>query len=118
MSIYDELKPVVSELLAEFKQGTIQLVQLTSGAGSPDDPGAPTETVIELDAVARGASFKYVKDGFAVATDLEVTAAVIDGVTPSKNDFIVIDGQRYKIIEDLRVPAAGTKVAWKFLVRK
>lgn len=118
MSIYDDLRPVADEILGEFKQGTISLVQLTAGTGAADNPGAPTETTHALNATIKGVSFKYVKDGFALSTDLMVNAAPIDGVTPSKNDFIVIDGQRYKIIEDLSAPAAGTRVVWKFLVRK
>lgn len=118
MSIYDEMKPVATALLAEFKQGIITLLQLVPGTGAADEPGAAVESSYTLNATVKGAPFKYVKDGFAVATDLLVTAAIIEGVTPSKNDFIVIDGERCKIIEDLSVPAAGVKVVWKFLVRK
>jgi hypothetical protein len=118
MTIYDDLKPVVTELLGEFKQGTINLIQITSGTGAADDPGAPTETTHALSATVKGVSFKYVRDGFALSSDLVVIAAVVEGITPSKNDFIDIDSIRYKIIEDMSVPAAGTRVAWKFLVRK
>lgn len=118
MTIYDDLKPVAAELLAEFKQGTVKLIQLTEGDGPADDPGAPTETEYTLDATVRGAPFKYVRDGFVTAADMLVTAAPIDGVTVTKNDFIEIDGVRCKIIEDVSAPSAGTRVVWKFLVRK
>lgn len=118
MSIYDELKPVVQGLMSEFKQGTISLIQLTAGTGAADNPGTPTEVTTALDATVQGAPFKYVRDGFATVSDMLVTAAVIEGITITKNDFIVIDGIRCKIIEDVSVPAAGTKVAWKFIVRK
>lgn len=118
MTIYDELKVVASDLLAQFKQGTISLVQLAPGNGPADNPGAPTETVVALNATVIGAPYKYVKSGFAVMTDLMVTAAIVDGVTPTKNDFIVIDGQRYKILGDVSVPASGVRVVWKFIVRK
>lgn len=118
MSIYDEMQSVASEVLSEFKHGTIKLVSVTSGTGAADDPGAPTEVVTALDAVVKGAPFKYVRDGFAVSTDLMVTAAVIDGITPSVNDFIEIDSIRYKIVQDVSAPAAGTRIVWKFLVRK
>lgn len=118
MSIYDELKPVAQSLLKEFKQGTISLIQIIPASGPADNPGAPTEITRTLDATVTGAPFKYVRDGFATVSDMMVTAAVIDGVTITKNDFIVIDGIRCKIIEDVSVPASGTRVAWKFIVRK
>jgi hypothetical protein len=118
MTIYDDMKTVGAELLAEFKQGTITLVQITPGDGPADDPGEPDEDSYTLDAVVKGAPFKYLRDGFVTATDLLVTAAVIDGVTPTKNDFIEIDGVRCKIIEDVSAPSAGTRAVWKFLVRR
>ncbi len=118
MTIYDELQTIGAEVLKEFKQGTVTLVQVTPGAGPADDPGAPTETSYTLDAVVRGVSYKYVRDGFAVATDLELSVAVIAGLTPTFKDFIVIDGERYKIIQDVSAPSAGTRAVWKFLVRK
>jgi hypothetical protein len=118
MSIYDELQPIARDLLGEFKQGTIALVSITLGGGPADNPGAPTIVSTALSATARGASRQYVRDGFALATDLEVTAAVVEGITPTLNDFIDIDGERYKIIRDISKPAAGTRVVWKFLVRK
>lgn len=118
MSIYDELKNVASEVLKDFKQSEISLVQLTPGSGPADDPGIPTTTITELDAVARGVSFKYVQNGLAVASDIQVTAAVLEGVTPSVNDFVRIDGIDHKIIQDISTPAAGTRCVWKFVVRK
>lgn len=118
MSIYDDLRPIATEILSEFKQGTVKLIQVTTGTGSADNPGAPTETIIPLDAVVKGAPFKYIRDGFAAATDMMVTAAPIDGVTVGANDFIEIDGNQCKIIGDMSTPAAGTRVVWKFLVRK
>lgn len=119
MTIYDELQGVASEVLGEFNQGGISLVKITPGGAPADNPGTPTITVYELEAVARGVSFKYVQSGFAVQSDLQVTAAVLEGVTPNINDFIRIDGTDHKIIEDVSAPAAaGTRAAWKFIVRK
>ncbi len=118
MSIYDELQPIASGLLAEFKQGVIKLIKVTAGTGPADEPGTPTETTTTLDAVSKGVSFKYVQNGFAVASDLMVTAAVVAGITPDMKDFLEIDSVRYKIIAILPAPAAGTKVVWKFIVRK
>lgn len=119
MSIYDEMRDTVAKpLMKEFKQGAISLIQVVAASGPIDNPGTPTETSIELDAVATGVTFKFVRDGFATATDLIVTSATVDGITPTKNDFIEIDGIRHKIIEDISPPAAGSRVVWKFIVRK
>lgn len=118
MTIYDDLLPVTKEIMSEFKQGTVNYIQITPGAGSADNPGTPTETFFSLDAVVSGVSFKYVSNGFAVSTDLMVTSATVDGVTVDEKGFIEIDGTRYKIIRDMSAPAAGGNLVWKFIVRK
>ena len=118
MTFYEDMQELAGNLLSEFDQGGINLVQLTAGAGTDDDPGDPTEVVHELSATARGVSFKYVQSGFALSTDLEVTAAVIPDIEISPNDFIRILGVDYKIIKDISVPSVGTIAAWKFIVRK
>lgn len=118
MSIYDELQGVASEVLAEFKQGTIKIIQLTPGAGAADNPGAPTETPTTLSAVTvEGALYKYLQEGLAVQGDTVVKSAIVSGITPTKNDFIEINAVRYKIIAFKPVPI-GEPVAWEFLVRK
>ena len=118
MSIYDDLQVVASEILTEFKQGAVNLVQTTPGAGPDDNPGAPTLTSYSLNAVVKGVSFKYVSQGLATASDLEVTSAVSSEVTPSEKDFLEIDSVKYKIVQLMNVPGAGTSSVWKFIVRK
>ena len=66
-------------------------------------------------------SFKYLINSYAVASDLTVTAGVIQGVTPTINDFIEIEGVRHKIIRDISAaPNAvnGKPVVWRFICRK
>lgn len=118
MSIYDDLKPIAASLMKEFKQGEVQLIKLTAGTGPADNPGIPTETLVDLDAVVKGVSYKYVAGGFAVASDLTVSAAPVAGYTPEITDFISIDGARYKIVFMIDLPAVGTRIVWKFIVRK
>ena len=119
MSIYDDLQTVTSEIMTEFKQGLIQLVQFVYPEDStPDNPGEPEEVLTELDGTVKGVSYKYLKDSFITTSDKEVTTAVILGVEPSENDFIEIDGARYKILQFQPLPSAGTTCAWKFIVRK
>lgn len=118
MTFYDEMQNVASEVLKEFKQGAIKYVQIVPGNGPIDEPGPSTTVEVDVDAVAKGVSFKYVRDGLALATDLTVTIAYNASITPNMRDFISIDGVRYKIVEDISVPAAGSRVVWKFIVRK
>lgn len=117
-SIYDDIAPVVQEVMGEFKQGSINLIKITPGNGPADNPGPSTPVSVPLKAVANGVSFKYVKQGLAVDTDIMVSAAPIINQTVSSKDFIEIDSVRYKIVKDLSAPAAGTKLIWKFIVRK
>lgn len=118
MTIYTDLQSLAGVLLQDFKQGTVKLIKITVGTGPADNPGSNTETTYTLDATVRGVSDKVIARSFAFASDLEVCAAVIDGVTPDEEDFIEIDSVRYKIVQDISPPAAGTKVVWKFIVRK
>jgi hypothetical protein len=119
MSIYDDLQTVTSEIMTEFKQGLIQLVQFVYPEDStPDNPGEPEEVLTELDGTVKGVSYKYLKDSFITTSDKEVTTAVVNDIIPSENDFIEIDGVRYKILQFQPLPSAGTACAWKFIVRK
>lgn len=118
MTIYDDLAPLVSGIMSEFKQGTVTLVKIAPAAGPIDNPGNPTETSYTLDAAVSGVNFKYVRDGLAVASDLTVVAAPVAGVTVTEKDFLSIDNVRHKIVHDLSMPAAGTKIVWKFIARK
>lgn len=118
MTIYDEMQQIASDLLNEFKQGSIAYVAIVPGNGPADNPGASTPTEYPLDAVAKGVAYKYVKDGLALSTDLTVTAAVIAGLVPDMKGFIKIDGVRYKIMQDISTPGAGSRVVWKWIVRK
>lgn len=117
-TIYDDIKLISSELLSDFKQGVVSLIKITPGGGPADNPGAATEVTSSLDATVNGVSFKYVSQGLAVSSDLEVTCSVIDGVTPDEKDFIEIDSNRFKIVQFMPKPASGTQVIWKFIVRK
>jgi len=118
MTIYDDLKSAASEIMKEFGQGGIKIVTLTESSGEVDEPGTPSETETDLDATVRGVSYKYVQNGFALQSDLMVSSSVVDGVSPKISDFIDIDGVRYKIIQIINLPSAGTALIWKFIVRK
>ena len=126
MTFYDDMQAVAADVLKTFKQGVIKYVDITPGSGPDDEPGDPTETLLTLDAAARGVKFKYVQGGLAVASDLQVTASVsatneaggVVSLAPSMNGFIEVDDERYKIVQILPKPSAGTTVAFVFIVRK
>ena len=125
MSFYNDMQAVAANILKDFKQGVIKYVDITPGTGPDDEPGDPTETFFTLDAAARGVKFKYVQNGLAVAGDLQVTASVpatneagaVVSLTPNMNGFIEVDDERYKIVQILPKPSAGTTVAFVFIVR-
>ena len=116
--IYSELQNVTKEIMGEFKQGEVRLVKITKGGGPAHNPGPSTKQYYSLNATAKGVSFKYVAQGLAIESDIEVTSSVRNDVEPSDTDIIELDGIEYKIVKDVSVPAIGTKIAWKFIVRK
>ena len=118
MTFYSDMQKVASSVMSDFKQGTVKLVKIAAGTGPAYDPGTPIRVEHDLDATVSGISFQYQQEGFSTSTDLQVIAAVLDGITPTLNDFVKIDGIEHKIVRDLTVPSAGTKVVWKFIVRK
>lgn len=120
MAIYDEMQNLANEILSdpEFKQSVIEYVRIVPGSGPIDNPGPSTQVITELNATARGATFKFVSMGLATASDLIVTSAIHPNVEPSEKDFIRIDGEMYKIQQLLPRPAAGTRVVWTFIVQR
>lgn len=126
MSFYDDMASVTEDVMKEFKQGVIEYISITPGNGPIDDPGPPTETTLTLDGAANGVKFKYVQNGFAVASDLQIvsstkavdTSGTSVSFNPDAKGFVRIDGIRYKIVKILPKPAAGTPVAYLMIVRK
>ena len=120
MSIYDEMQPVVREILgsADFKQGVTRLVQITPGTGPIDDPGPSVETSVPVDGVVRGVKWRYVNLGLASGSDMQITFAVVPGIEPKISDFVEVDGLRYKVVRVIAVPAAGTPVAYTLIINR
>lgn len=115
---YRDLQNVASDVLGQFKQGSIEYIAVTPGNGPRDNPGPSQEAVPRpIDAVARGVSFKYVDGANIVTTDLQITMPG-GGVVPAMGGFIRVDGVRHKIISVLAKPAAGVPVAWVVIFRR
>lgn len=139
---YDDMRDMASELLGEFKQGRVTLTRTTQEEKPDDWPtwepwtGETTNYTYELDAVVKGVSAKLVDGDVVLATDLELTCShkmtlvatkvgdeePVTSSTPvpfnaALLDTLAIDGRPVTIVRDLTVPAAGTPVAYRYVVR-
>lgn len=116
---YTELQGVAADVLTEFKQGVIQLVATTPGIGPAHNPGNPTTVSTTLPgAVVLGIEQRYMAQALVVGAEKQVTSSVVAGIDPKNGYKITIDGTPFRIVEVINVPAAGTPVVWKFLIRK
>jgi len=120
MSIYDDMRAVATEIFAEFKQGTIRYVGVTTTAGAtPDEPnGTVDATPVTINATARPVSTKYLAGTSIVETDIQVTIPNDGLVVPSMSGYLLIDGTKYKIIAVMARPAAGVPITWTVIVRR
>src|SRR5512139_704123 len=111
MTIYDDLRVIASEVLAEFQQGSVTLVRRTYGVPDPQTPWTPgdvTETTeYTLAAVVRGVKKQHVDGTLILASDLMVTCNA-DLVEPLMSDVLKIDGVPHAIRRIEPIPAAGT----------
>lgn len=119
-AFYEELQDVASEVLAEFKQGTVTLTRpgtSTPGA-NPWDPPVTTDSVVHtLDTVVKGVDAEFVDGTTILASDKQLTAAVPE-ITPSmETDALAIDGRTVTILRIDAIPGAGTPVAYRFFAR-
>jgi hypothetical protein len=116
---YSRIQSTASRLLARFAQGTVTLTRTTPGTPDPSTPwipAAPTVATYTLDATVAAVGDKFVDGTTILATDRMVTAAAF-GTEPGPGDTLSIDGKVVTIVKQMRVPAAGTLVAWRFIVR-
>lgn len=132
---YTAFQATADRLLADWKQGTVTLTRTIQGTPNPETPWIPApseERTYTLDAVARDVATKYVDGTEILATDVQVTASTkmqwtaTDGVAitpttvryePAPGDVMAIDGAGVNIVKTMRIPRAGTAVAWRFIVR-
>lgn len=122
MSFYNEMGKIASDILGDgnFRQGTIEYVRMIPGTGGTiDEPTDPVPNIQpDRGGVVKGVGFKYIQSGLALASDKTVIIPAIKEFQPSPEDYILIDSEKYSIIQDISVPQAGIRVVWKFIVRK
>lgn len=119
MSIYDDLRAVTSQVMSEFKQGTVYYVPVATVAGAtPDAPASSGKgTPVLINATVRPVSTNYVDGTHVVQTDKQVVVPN-DGTIPTMQGFVRIDGVDHKIIVIMARPAAGDPIAWTVIVRR
>lgn len=125
---YQDMANMTRELLAPtiqdgLGQGVIQLIRVTPGVPDSDKPWLPvqqTEQTETLKAAVKGVSSELVgtEAGSAVilASDREVICAP-PFMQYQAGDLLSVDGMRVNILSVQRIPAAGTVVAVRFIVR-
>lgn len=120
MTIYDDMRNVANERLTEFKQGVVQYIGVTTTAGStPDEPASSNEdTPVTINATVRSVSTKFVDGTHIIQSDSMITMPNTGDTTPKMSGYFKIDGVRFKIIEIMPVPAAGSPIIWKVIVRR
>lgn len=120
MTFYEDMQNIATELLIEFKQGIIQYVSITPGNGPAHNPGPPVigAPITLIGAVARGAKYKYILKGQAIASDLQVTHSIQAGVDVKMDEIIIVDNVKYKVVHIEQKPASGVKVAETLIIRK
>ncbi len=103
-------------------QGRIELIRTTSGTPGPN-PWDPVEPVTEtelLKGAVRGVDKRLVGtavgDAVILASDRQAICAA-PKMDYTAGDTLSVDGKPVHIISVENIPAAGTRVAVKFLIR-
>lgn len=112
---YAEMRGIATELLTEFKQGSMALLKYTPASGPPHNPGKPTWARLPFDGTANGVSAYMLQDTLVQSSDRVVNMPA--AITPTIKDRIEIDGVSYQIIKVTPKPAAGDPVVWQVVVR-
>lgn len=121
-NLYVDLQNIATDLLTEFQQGSVVLIKQVPGSGPVYDPGPPTPREVPLRAAVKGVTSKFQNGKVLLASDLEVVCAVpassADWPEENLDRGVMIDGLIYSIISFSKLPAAGTPVAFKMIVRR
>lgn len=121
---YARMQKTATRLMERFAQGTVILTCTTPGTPDPETPwlpGEPTTTEYELAATVASitvdqAAAKFIDGTTIKTTDLVVTCAVPE-IEPDAGDQLSLDGKPLIVLKVMRIPAAGTAVTFKFIVR-
>jgi hypothetical protein len=116
MTFYTRLQSTATKLLSEYAQGSISHIRDGEPTGPSYDPTPGQAVATPVTASVKGASARYVQDGFISAQDLELVCSVF-GFDPVQSDRFSIDGRELQVIMVEPIPAAGTTVAWRVFLK-
>lgn len=118
MSIYNRLTTTSTRLLAKYKQGVVEIGRpVTTPGAEPYDPPTTSTSWTEVDAVVKGVSQKYVDGSTIVMSDLEVLTQTPATFDRAAGDLMRIDGDVVAVLMVEPIPAAGSAVATRMIVR-
>ncbi len=110
--IYDEMQDVATELFTDFQQGVLVLQHWTVDATGKRTGNS---TSVPLVGVVRPVEQQFV-DGTRIIDGSDMAVFAVPSVTPLMTDKITVDGRTREIVKIVRVPNAGTAVAYKVMI--
>lgn len=116
MSIYDDLQSIVSGVMVQFAQGSVQLRKAVLTESDPWAPGSTTWQVYQLHAVVNGVKAYQIDGTLIKASDLIVVYPATDAPAPTLQDEIMIDGRRHVIKKIQANPGAGTVLTYNLFI--
>lgn len=110
---YAGLQRRVKGTMSRVKQGVVKLIPVDNSPEptKPWNKGGTDGAPVTLDAAVRAVDQKYIDGTLIIATDSQVTFSV-PSVEPKMSDKLEIDGKTYAMKRLLRIPSAGTPVAY------
>ena len=126
--IYTEMAKVAQDLLAPTSQGglgqgTIVLKRITPGTPDPEQPWVPVapQTITQtLRGAVRGVSMRLVGSevgGTIILASDRVATTEAPTIEYKAGDQMVVDGKAVQVLSVEKIPAAGTTVAVKWIIR-
>jgi hypothetical protein len=119
MTIYEKFAGITHKLIgagSKFAQFQGHLQRSTPGNGPPHNPGPPVVATYPVTGTLRGVTAEHV-DGTTVQITDEIATIPVPAVEPSLADKLVIGARTYNIVRVVRIPGAGTAVAFQLFVR-
>ena len=114
--IYTRSQATASKLMQKFGQGVVEYVVTEEVSGAePWDPPQQTTSRLPMAATAKGVT-QYQTDDLVTISDIEITTAVFDA-EPAVGGIVEVDGVQRQVLKVMRIPEAGTVVAWKIYVK-
>lgn len=115
---YDDMAETADEMIREFG-ATGAIIRIAPGNGPSYNPGNPTETAHPARLVITAFKAGEVDGTRIVATDRKALVSPVDlAVVPTTADLLIVNGERFKIVEVMTLQPATTTVLYTLVVRR